>query len=188
MKKIYKKAHLILVVAFVLMSAIASAQTPENYIQTLDGKKIICTGKVEMLARWVTYIDDKGKEQMIKHVDIKSMSVYGRTFVNFSLFKNGSMKRLHEIIAYNDKYLFTAFWQNDYFYYILDRSGNMIEERFRILGFQKRQKKAMEEKVSPYFNECKELINAMTVNVEAGKTSTEGISGYNCGSKEAKFE
>ncbi len=188
MNRIYKSSTTLLIIVFILLSGTLSAQKSENYIQPIEGEKIICPGKVEMGAQWVTYEDGKGKEQMIKHVKIKSMFVFGRLFTNYPISKGGSMVRLHEIIAYNDKHILTAFWQTSYNYYIFDRSGNMVGGKVRLTGSKNKQMKILEENILSYFPTCKELINAMSKNIQIEQDPSHGISGYNCGGKESEIK
>ncbi len=155
--------------------------SPDFYL-TEEGEKVFMYGNISMSAQYLQYENEKGKSKQFAQKKIKLMVAKGRLFVNLPI--SGVMDRLHEIVAFNEKYML-SYYLGESCYYIFDRNNKMIESR---LTFSSRSAakniEKYNEKIAPYFSGCKELTDYLKKNLSENKLLSEEVTYYKCGSKD----
>lgn len=138
------------------------------------------------------YFDEQSEIKKVKGDDIKTVKIDTKTFnelsltivktkiteyfatvnveseeiilLNMPISKN--KKRLHQLIAENDKYILTNLMSNGLnYFYVYDKDHNIIEKQILHSTTQKKGQNAIEE-VKKYFSDCTELISKMEENNE----------------------
>jgi len=155
--------------------------SPDFYI-TEEGERVFMYGSISMSAQYVQYENEKGKSKQFAQKKIKSMVAKGRLFVNLPI--SGMMDRLHEIVAFSEKYIL-SYYLGETCYYIFDRENKMIESRLTFAS--KKAEKNIEkynEKIAPYFSGCKELTDHLKKNLSENKPLSDEVTYYQCGKKD----
>ncbi len=158
-----------------------SKKTSEDFYVTEEGEKVMMYGDIEMSAQYLLYDNEKGRQQQFPQKKVKVMVAKNRLFVNMPITKN--MERLHEVIAFSDKYILTLYF-GESVYYVFDRNENMIEGRINFYGNKKKCMETFNAKIAKYFTECKELLEEMRKNINADKIISETVTYYQCGEKD----
>lgn len=163
-------------------------QSSESYLINEDGVKTYLYGNVSMSAESITFSDASGKNQYEKQKNIKSLVTGNRLFINLPI--TSIQDRLQEVIAYNDKYILTAYWHNGQYLYIYDKDYEAVEKK--ILLKHKKWKVLSKEKIMPYFGDCPTLMKKINSNAnkkyEYGDLLFDGITQIKCGNSELKLK
>lgn len=150
-----------------------------GYLITLDSERIDCYGSVSLTAEYVRFTDKAGAFQMTKQKKLKSMLINGRAFINLPI--TAGKDRMHEVIAYNDKYILTAYWHNSSYLYIFDRDLVPVKAKMLVRPGRRGQESLLDKTVVKYFGDCPALIKRMEKNIANKTPMIENISLFQCG-------
>lgn len=180
MKNLFKLTGFILFSLF-LASFTSHQDEKQSYILMKDGKKIILNRSVTIDAEDVNYEDENGKKRSVKQKNIEKMAIGDRLFINLPITSN--MTRLQEVIAHNDSYLLTSYWQTIDYFYVYDKDMKPVVKKYKVLHKKKSYQKAYEEIALVYFKKCDGLLEAMKSNIDNDMPLHKEIYNYQCGKR-----
>lgn len=123
--------------AIAFISLTICSQSSENYFITKDGKKInvyknssganykerrhYFSGDYELTGLSFFYHNKEGKLQRTQQAKIQEAFLFGKHFVNLKIGSMFGITRLHEVIAENENYMVTQYYDLGYFCYLYDK-------------------------------------------------------------------
>lgn len=166
---------------------IKPATNQYNYATTIDEEIIYFKeGKFSGPAGF-TYFDTLNEKRFIKEKKIISIHAGDQLFLRFpETQKRNSFTYVMEVAARNDKYILALFIDEDarrLGVYDYDRNQIVELKIYNHVG-SKKANAILDEKVRPYFNNCRPLIERMEENIRVMKfgdpVMTEGVHNIIC--------
>lgn len=162
-----KKKFLILVSLFSLISYSQIV----GKIELKKGDEINMYAKEKELfsmhGQTIYYYNEKGKSKSLKHSKINKLTTINELYINLPIYSLGA-KRLHRVVAENDKYLLTDYYSiNRFQFYIFDKSTMDAVVKLQFQTYKPKKDKKLITIVEKYFGTCNELMNKIQSNFDA---------------------
>ena len=136
-------------------------------------------GSMNLTASEVFYFDKERKQRRIRQKSVNELHFNGRAYIKLPIKKSG-IPRLHEVIATNDKYVLTQYFNKGYFFYIFDKNKKQVLE-LKNLHSENREKdlELLKNVISKYFSNCPRLTSHLKRNMENAnyKNRAKNVSG-----------
>lgn len=171
----------ILLITVLLFSTNNYAQLKAGELELMNGKKIEIYHKIlkeggienaSMNGQRIYYFNIKGKYRQINHSKVSTMIIGDEKYVRLPIYVL-SAKRLHRIIAENNKYILTSYYSiNKHYFYIFEKSTMDAVEKLRSHDMEG------VETIRQYFGDCTELMNKMELNLNPDQELKEEME-YN---------
>jgi hypothetical protein len=151
------------------------AQT-DSYMISTEGEKIeIVGGKVEFSEDHISFSSPNEKKEYIRQSKVQLLVFGKEKYENLPIY--GKVMRLHEVIAANNSYKLTQYWDDGVYYYIFDKDNVVVEGKIR---YTKKSEQEIEMVVRKYFKDCKELLKQMQTNKSYKSDLFFNVHNFNC--------
>jgi len=122
--------------------------------------------KVEYHGQTIYYYTEDGKKKSIKHSKVKNMISGVDLYLSLPIYVFKA-KRLHRVVAENEKYLLTDYYSvNRYQFYIFDKKSMNAVEKLRFQTYMPEKDIKLIGVIEKYFSDCPELINKIQSNFD----------------------
>ena len=182
----------LLSICLVFFPFIISAQIEVGYLITDDGETIyfyenptgkavrsdnnVLYGDVNLTTQYVHYFNAEGKHKRFSQGKVREIEFNGLNYMKLPV--NLGAKRLHEIIAINNEYLLTNYYNDGYYFYIFNKENLDYVVKLQKHSYsRKKDLKLLEKKIKPYFLNCPELITAIQKGIEESNYKPEVRAG-----------
>jgi hypothetical protein len=163
-----------------------SVKAQNDYLLTNTGEKVNIMGSLYLDVNYVSFnVENKEKKKGYEIVVYKDKKFKMLQFGDrvFMVLPDGKQNNIMEIVCFNDKYILASWFVGGttLFIKIFDWDLNSICKLKQLFVGEKYQKKDIEDRVKPYFGDCKNIIDAMYKNVADGKTHiTDDLYAVKC--------
>ncbi|MFK7807600.1 MAG: hypothetical protein AB8F74_07380 [Saprospiraceae bacterium] len=179
MKKSFKKHYKKTSLFFFLFVFSLSLFAQENYFTNKDGEKVILysnkkqettfykeyilEGDISFTAQYFFYYNKSGKRKKIKQGKVKEVHFENTQYISLPIGAAG--KRLHEVIASNDKYLLTNYFSRANYFYVFDKNNKPVKKKMKHSWKRKDDYRSLKT-LKKYFSNCPELLATIKSNIE----------------------
>lgn len=134
----------------------------------------IISGYVALTNEFVFYYNEKGERIKFHQKKIRRLEYFDQSYINLPVGSIWGLKRLHEVVAENNKYILTNYYSSAYYLYVYNKETSKFQVSKEWNSFKrKKDLKLIEKKIIPYFKDCKDLIEQLKANVEIGDYDTQ---------------
>jgi ribosomal protein L33 len=181
-----------LIFIFSILSICYSYSQVLGSLDLENGEKIVMFKQIESLSKntndvdfimnneSIIYKDKKGKSKSIKQAEVQKINYNNIRFVKLPICIS-NIKGHHKIIAENDNYLLTNFFQDGWRFYIFEKNKKKEFEKLVYHSIKKKTDLENLELIKKYFPKCDKLLVKIAFNIQkfAYKRRVRTKSNYN---------
>lgn len=179
-KKHFKYEVLIFTILLLLvLNPLSSIGQEDNYFLTSEGEKVIMhpskdpafihsrgdvkfTGDHAFSAQFLYYLDDNSNVQKVAHKDVKEVRIHDAYYIAKPIKGDKGPIRLHQVIASNDTYILTMYYDGVFYAYIFNQKTDKCESSKVKVGYSKKNDiEYLNTVIKPKFSSCDELLSQL---------------------------